>query len=416
MVPAVLGAAGVGTLVLAFAVIQAATLIGASTMSASMRESYSTDTMRMAVAVGDAGLLERWAELAREQSQTNDAHQALVFASRLNPRSAKAWSGLGFEAEHSGQLALAREYFEKAFAVDRQYQPAWTLANFCFRQSDAGCFWRAAKRAAQVAAPGMALSELSALLRLADAAASSPEDALGRLDGGARIERTYLDHLIGARRLTDALVVAHRLAQSQRPEDQARLDDFVNRLMEANRVNGAPKITAAVGIWNASGRYAPLDPEHGLSLTNGDFASEPRNTGFDWHLPLASGLSGLWTPGEIFLQASEQAFRAGQPAAFDLLSQTLPLEAGKYRLRAEYLAESSSAVRHPPELRWELDAAASTPLVSGAGWREAQFEFRAPSSALYLLRLRCQRELTASPLPITTAISIRLRRIRLEVA
>ncbi|MEQ1946437.1 MAG: hypothetical protein ABL995_04575 [Bryobacteraceae bacterium] len=415
--------ASFGTFLIALAIGQAAALIGANVAPAAFStvsffagahplETLSSEMPQAAAAVGDADQLERWAEFLRAQNKPEGAHQALVLASRFNPHSANAWAGLGFEAARAGHLAEARADFDHAFAVDHQYQPAWTLANFCFRQNDAECFWRAAKRAAQVAAPDTASSEFAPLLRLADARALSPIEVLHRLDGGARIERAYLDQLIGARRLPDAVVVAKRMAASGRAEDAARLDDFVNRLIDAGTWKGAPDISAGVAIWNALRRFAPLDPEHGVSLTNGGFSTQPGNTGFDWRVPRGGGVAASWKPGEIFLRASEDAFAPPKTRAFDLLTQMLPLAAGRYRLSAEYRTDAAGTPARLPQFRWETDGAKSQALEASSEWREAHFEFRAAVPAYYRLRLRCLRE----PGMSAAAISIRLRRIRLEVA
>ena len=102
----------------------------------------------------------------------NSSPGELRVAVRLNPRLASAWIYLGLDAEADGDLAEAEQDLLQAARVDRQYLPAWTLANFYFRRGDTVNFWPWAARAAS-----LTFDDYRPLLRLADALETSPRES-----------------------------------------------------------------------------------------------------------------------------------------------------------------------------------------------------------------------------------------------
>ncbi len=230
----------------------------------------TTVSVRRAAALGNSRYYERLAELEPER-----AREILRAAVRTDRRAASTWISLGLQEEQAateeagrqsssgaatktaGTARLravrdevdrkpagsdaARRAFETAFQVDRQYAPAWALANFCFRHGNQECFWRAASRAVArapswaAAQPGAMpnLSDLKPLLYLASRMDDSPQRVLDRLEsmvsesappaslparsmtpyatGGslrAPLERAYLDELIGRDQWSAAEIVA----------------------------------------------------------------------------------------------------------------------------------------------------------------------------------------------------------------
>jgi len=393
-------------------------------------ESRTPESVQMTAAIGDSDSLERWAELARDrddggkdeenqadekQTAENHADKALRLAVRANPRAASAWIGLGFAAERASNGRAARDHFERAFQVDRQYLPAWTLANFCFRRRDSACFWRAARRAANVAPPDIAESDLRPLLTLAVRMAPAPATAVDELGGSARLERACLDFLIDERRLADALGVARRMVSHRQEGDAARLDDFVNRLIEAGSFD------AGIEIWNGMARFEALDPRSGIVLTNGDLRSAPLNSGFDWRVASGPGNRFEWEPGQLALHLPVGEARGGTGDRRELLRQVLPLSSGRYRLRFEYSVLEGAAwepkapvFQEPkaPVFQWTLGEVAGPLLTPDAEWRESQWTFRAAQRGFQVLRLVYRRE----PGVVSGGKSVRLRRFRLEVA
>jgi tetratricopeptide (TPR) repeat protein len=131
------------------------------------------------------------ANLAQYESSPDELRAALS----LNPRLASAWMHLGLDAETEGNLIDAESDLLRAARVDRQYLPAWTLANFYFRRGDAANFWPWARRAA-----ALTYDDYRPLLRLADALETSPQRVVTRLGSRPRLLRAYMDLLIGAGR------------------------------------------------------------------------------------------------------------------------------------------------------------------------------------------------------------------------
>lgn len=158
----------------------------------------------------------------------NSSPGQLRVAVRLNPRLASAWIYLGLDAEAGGDLPEAEQDLLRAARVDRQYVPAWTLANFYFRRGDAVKFWPWAARAAS-----LTFDDYRPLLRLADALETSPQEVATRLAGGAPLLRAYLDLLIGEGRLDAAQEIAGLLARRRDPADRARLADLAGRTAAA---------------------------------------------------------------------------------------------------------------------------------------------------------------------------------------
>lgn len=129
-----------------------------------------------------------------------------------NPRLSSAWITLGIEAERAGDLAGAEAMLTEAARVDRQFLPAWTLANFYFRRGDPGSFWPWAKRAA-----ALTFDDYRPLLQLCDRLNPHPAEVIERLEGGPPLMRAYVDLLIGERRPAEAQAVSNLLRLSLKP-------------------------------------------------------------------------------------------------------------------------------------------------------------------------------------------------------
>jgi tetratricopeptide (TPR) repeat protein len=342
-------------------------------------------------AANSAAYYQRWADLEPEQ-----AGEALRGALKANPRASAAWIELGLIAEHSRNGAEAAEDLTQAARVDRQYLPSWTLANYSFRHGDAADFWPAAARAAT-----LAYDDLRPLLDLCDRMEPDPGIALARVGPSARLERAYLDLLIGKNRLDAAQDVARLMLARPSPENAARLTDFTERLIAAG------KGTPALEIWNGLGKFAMIGPTHGV-LTNGDFATSPSGAGFDWRLPAPAGLLTHWSPSALRF-----SFSGSEPEDCPLLEQWAPLAVRRYRLSFEY---QTAGMPPATGLRWAitpLDGAGSQSpgLASALTWQERRWSFAPEHAGLVRVRFLYRRE------PGTTRADgrIELRRVRLEV-
>ena len=371
----------------------AASLAARLTLAEAMVERDTVHAVRWAsLATNNTASYQRWAELEPARAQ-----EALRSALNANPRASAVWNELGLMAERSGNGGEAARDLDQAARVDRQYQPAWTLANYSFRRGDAAGFWPAAARAA-----ALAYDDLRPLLELCDRMEPDPGIALARLGPSVRLERAYLDLLIGKNRLEAAQDVARLMLARPSPENTARLTDFTERLIAVGRG------TAALEIWNGLGKFAMLDPAHGVVLTNGDFATSPSGAGFDWRLTAPAGLLNHWNPSTLRF-----TFSGSGPEDCALLEQWAPLAVHRYRLSVEFQTAGMPAATG---LRWAITpregAGQEGPgLASAQTWQERRWSFAPEQAGLARVRLVYRRE------PGTTRAtgSIELRNVRLEV-
>jgi tetratricopeptide (TPR) repeat protein len=389
-------------------VMAAAALIGSGGAACSaarlaiaeaMSRTGSREAVRRSALIGDSDYDQRWADLDPAQ-----AREALAAAVKANPRASPAWIELGLLAERSGKLAEAERDFNQAALVDRQYQPAWTLANYFFRHGDADHFWPAAARAA-----ALAYDDPRPLLDLCDRMEPDPARAVTRLGRSPRIERSYLDLLIGKNRLEAAAEFARSIPARRSPKDDAHLTDLTERLIAAGNEN------AAIEIWNRLGKFAPLLPGRGAILTNGGFATAPSGSGFDWRLAAIDGITSRWSSSSLgFL------FSGAEPDESTLLEQWMPLEARRYRLTFEYRTEGM-----PPltGLRWMIlpgwavlpgDAPGyeSRTLAAIHEYEERRWNFTPAHSGLARLRFVYRRE--AGTLRAEGHAQLRVVRLEME--
>src|ERR1700682_3219283 len=109
-----------------------------------------------------------YARLADLDSQNDIAHLRRAVA--LNPGLSKSWLALGIHLELQGSAEEAEHCYLEAARRDRQFLPAWTLANFYARRQDATRFWPWARHAAQ-----MSYDDIRPLLRLGFRLTPSPD-------------------------------------------------------------------------------------------------------------------------------------------------------------------------------------------------------------------------------------------------
>lgn len=158
--------------------------------------------------------------------------QWLEAAVAANPYSSEGWMALGLAREQRGRMEEAEQALLEAARADHQYLPAWTLANFYFRQRASERFWSWAERAA-----ALTHDDYRPLIRLAARMEADAGGLLGRIGAGPGFTRAYLDFLIGEGRLEAAGEAARRLASFGDPSDRARLEAFEQRLRTAGRRN-----------------------------------------------------------------------------------------------------------------------------------------------------------------------------------
>jgi tetratricopeptide (TPR) repeat protein len=310
----------------------------------------------------------------------------------INPRSSAAWIALGIGEEARGNHASAENDLRRAVAVDHQFEPAWTLANFYFRRGRRDAFWHWADRAVDLSVDRLAYSDLAPLLQLASGFESDPEKMLAHFSNAARLRPAYLNFLMAIGRLDAAHKVALDLTVD--PATAPHLIDLADRQIHA----GTP--LAAIEVWNASSGLGRLDPGQDLVLSNGDLMRAPLNLGFDWRLMGGEGVEAGWKPSALDFHLS-----GSQPERCILLEQTIFLPPKRFRLHFDYKT-GASPLRG---LRWSLDDSISAEIPFTERWTEGIFDLP-PMRGLHSLRLLYRRE------PGTTRAEgrIEIRNLRLN--
>jgi tetratricopeptide (TPR) repeat protein len=301
-----------------------------------------------------------------------------------NPLASAPWIDRGLAAEHAGDLATAERDLLTAARLDRQYLPAWTLANFYFRRGDRGAFWPWARRAASLSCgreadcgsddviPLMQLADILDPGRALEHLTAVPPDRIGQravgLGDAPRLEHAYLDLLLRANRFDEAMKIARlellRSTTRRSADDLARLRAATTRLIAANHVDDA------LEIWNAMAQPAPdalnpinplikplinpsltplsgplinpslnpplnplvTQPVRTIVVTNGAFDTPPSGEGFDWRLPASPGVSAVWRRSNLDSRPGSQpdswldfTLDGSQPEACPLLEQIVPM-------------------------------------------------------------------------------------------
>ena len=295
---------------------------------------------------------------------------------RANPRWAGAWIEEGLRAEMASQLRDAESCFLEAARLDRTWLPRWTLANYYLRRGERDRFWQWARAAASIP-----YADVSALFPLAWRVSNDSGEILARLiPPSAAVHRQYLEYLLNRDLVTAAEPVAGALAVQATPEDRALLLRHLEREITARRM--APSIA----VWNALIQrgliqHPPLNPERGVSLTNGDFARAPERGGFDWRIHPVEGVAVEYLSPGVRVTLSGR-----QPERTDILYQFVPL-LGDTAYRLQFRCRTETVGLH-----WSLES----DLLPGVDlrseeWREQSIAFATRQAGLYQLVLRYQR-------------------------
>jgi hypothetical protein len=264
--------------------------------------------------------------LAIAQNEANGQDSGtLKRAAAVDPLNSEVLMTLGLREEFEGDRAAAERELTRATEIDRQFKPAWTLANYYARAGE----------------PAKVLPVIERLLRLEpldfdlgpvfdlcwQVAGSDPARILNLIPKNGRKPAEYLAFLIGTKRTDEALRVWPIARDAGAGPDSAGvLTGFVDFLVNAGRTGDA------VMVWNQlvdrgiihSGH---LDPAKSESVADPGFEF-PAGNGFAWHLEEANGVSS-----SIFGGALRVEMRPDDPESFGILDVQVPLLPGRrYRL------------------------------------------------------------------------------------
>jgi tetratricopeptide (TPR) repeat protein len=277
---------------------------------------------------GDSVLLARGAlALSQSGDMSEDVDRQLRNAAAADPFNADLPIALGLREEFRGHLPEAERYLTRATDIDHTFKPAWTLANFYFRNDQAEKSWPMIRRT-------LSLNPLAfdpgPVFDLCWNETEDPKRILDMIPTRGRIPIQYLNYLTDRRRVdaaVEAWPLAFKATDPASKADVAVLTGLTDLLLQTDRT---PK---AIRIWNqlvesrivASGR---LDPAAGISIADPDFSFPLIERGFSWHVSHESRVSVV--KGSSSLRFD---FDGNQPEKAGLLVTLAPLvPARSYRL------------------------------------------------------------------------------------
>ena len=338
------------------------------------------------------GQAEYWEHLAgylRDIDERQET-QALQRAVALNPYDANAWIQLGLLDEAENHSAEASQCLHQAANADHTFLPAWSLANFYFRQNNPQQFWHWIHQASRLVP-----EDASPLFRLCWHFTEDGQEIEQKLNlSRPDMQAQYLGFLISESRTTAVEPMALRLASMNRSQDTALLLNTCSWLIAQQRA------TAALNLWNLLAKqhripFHAIHPRSHPAVTNADFTRSPTSIGFDWSLPTVPGINASQ---ENRLGGLRLEFSSNQPESVEILSQVLPVQPNTtFRFMFDY---STSNIAPGTGLRWRVanlgtnSILATTESLSASNGAVGYLAFTAPSDSGFVrLSLVYQRAL-----------------------
>ena len=282
------------------------------------------------------------AQLAEElyASDPLEAKSLLQKAVNLNRHDASSWIQLGLLSEAGNDLPHAERSLLQAASVDSTFLPSWSLANFYFRQQNAGRFWYWAQRAAQ-----MVPDDATPLFRLAWYVKPDAREIEDRLQmNRPMVEGQFVNFLLTQGDPEAVAEAASHLLRTGNNENTETLMGACDWLLEHKRPD------LALALWNGLAiRTSYRLPGVDSPVTNSNFGKPPLSHGFDWRLKTVEGVSS-------FLNANPNAlgfeFSGEEPDSFLLLNQTAPVLGKKsYALTVDY---GTSGIPPGSGIEWQV--------------------------------------------------------------
>jgi hypothetical protein len=331
-----------------------------------------------------------------------DPNNALLASVKLNPWDSSTWIRLAEHAEAREDQVPAERYLLRAAMIDQQFSPRWALMNFYFRQGRQEPFWLWTTKAL-----AMSYGDLAPVFDLCWKMTTDASVIRRAIPSRPVLLAQYLAYLMATGRLQVADQVAQDLSSQATESERPVLLTFCDRSIAAGHA------ASALAVWNAMCErkllpFAPLHPEAGVSLTNGDFALPFSSQGFDWNVTKAPEIELSSVPGGVAFTLS-----GDQPPDSELAIQYVPvLPRTRYNLHFQYRVGAASM----RGVGWTVTPASpETPfqeLTSGIDeWRDGNYPFGPVDVAL------CRLILKAVRIPGNTRPEGRfsLRHVRLEL-
>jgi hypothetical protein len=296
----------------------------------------------------DAGLL---AQAAIYRSDNDDPSTAvdedLLRAARMNPFNSAVLMTLGLREEFRGNSAKAESFLSRAVEIDHQFKPAWTLANYYYRNGQPDKAWPMIQRILNLDPLGFDTVPVFELCwrQVADDQVSFSRRLLNLIPKRGHRPIEYLDFLIRTRRTEAALDAWQEALAAADPADSV---DSGTLIGFAEFLAGADRLAEAVTAWNQlvdrgiihSGH---LDPAKGISVADPDFRFASLARSFGWRVAEVTGVFASGPSGPLRFEMS-----GDEPESAKVLSVFAPvLPATRYHLRWKSDGSSLSSPRDP---------------------------------------------------------------------
>lgn len=276
----------------------------------------------------DSVLLARAALLRNDSGDMSPAvDRQLLRAAEADPLNANLPMALGLREEFQGHLPEAERYLVHAVEIDHTTKPAWTLANFYFRNNQPEKTWPMIRRALNLNPTAF---DPTPIFELCWNETNDSKKILDLMPPRGRTPLYYLAYLINKKKVDAAIEFWPHALQAVDPADPFQVEvatAFTDFLEQANR---SPD---AVRGWNQLVerkivQSGTLDPQAGASIANPDFNFPLLERGFGWRVAHEAGVSVSQAPSSLRFE-----FDGNEPEASGLLTTIVPLLPGRaYRL------------------------------------------------------------------------------------
>jgi tetratricopeptide (TPR) repeat protein len=298
---------------------------------------------------GDSVLVARAALFRNDIGDVSpEVDRQLRHASEEDPLNADVLMALGLREEFAGHPAEAERYLVHAAAIDHTFKPAWTLANFYFRNNQPDKSWPMIGRIVNLDPLAV---DPSPVFDLCWYETGDAKKIQALIPAHGVLPLQYLGYLMTRKQVDAAIELLPRVLDAADPADLGWVDSLNNFVEFLERANRLPD---AVRSWNqladrkiiVSGR---LDPGAGVSVADPDFTFPLIERGFGWRVAHEAGVSVVKESSSLRFE-----FDGNEPESSVLLTTAAPLVPGRaYRLIWKTDASSLSS-RQDPGFAWRI--------------------------------------------------------------
>jgi tetratricopeptide (TPR) repeat protein len=313
------------------------------------------DGFRQAIelAPNDPQLRAREALFRNESEDPSpEVDEELRLAARLNPYDSAVLMTIGLREEFRGNVSGAETWLERAAAIDHQFKPAWTLANFYYRTQRPEKSWRSIQRILNLdplrfdPAPVFELAwnelggdepgeEVGAARKILKMIPASDERPL-----------QFLQFLVRKKKVAAAMEAWPEALATVRPGD---VEETAEVTELADLLAAKPDRAAdAVMVWNQLVAHGileakSLNPAKGSSIGDPEFQFPAIGSAFGWRVTEAPGVFVNKFAGSLRMEINGE-----EPETFQVLSVIAPvLSATHYRLRWKVDGSELKSPRDP---------------------------------------------------------------------